>query len=1070
MPPSKRRKIAPAETNSADWDAVFDPITLRRHSYTVAWICALHIELAAGQAMLDEVHDELPGCAADDNTYILGTVSGHNVVIACLPTNQYGTVNATNVITNMKRTFPSIRAGLMVGIGGGAPSMADIRLGDVVVGVRVMQSDLGKLVTGGRIERTAVPRIPQQQLGTVVSTLRSNHEMRPSRIPAIIRERMKDNPSYGFPASPDWLFEASYNHDQPIPDCEGCDSSRLVPRCTWSTEDPVIHYGGIASGNQVVRDGVERDKIAQEINVLCFEMEAAGLMDSLPCLPIRGICDYSDSHKNKKWQRYAAAAAAAYARELLHVFPKEEKSLYSLHYDNDLSRTIHQQRLLSSLRFEQLHSRREAIAGTHSRTCEWFLGHQIYKTWLSPSKMGEHNGFLWISGKPGAGKSTLMKYLYSKSKGLGDNKSLVASFFFNARGRHVEKSILGMYRSLIVQLLDGFQDLQKLLDNSEFDSFLVEGWPLDQLKRLFQRAVSRLGTRSFTCFIDALDECNELDILDMVQFFEEMAENAVASGLSFRICFSSRHYPYIDIRRALRLTLEDQKGHDEDLANYVEGRLRIKGPALEELRCEILAKAAGVFLWVVLVVGILNTEERRGRLGMKRRLTELPGSLSHLFKDMLLRDNDNMEDLLLCILWTLYPQRPLGPEEYYHALWIGLSQKKLVDPNIPDITDLHSIERYIVSSSKGLAELTKYAPRKVQFIHESVRDFLLKDKGILELWPDLGQNWEESAHERLKQCCSDYLKHFAIHQNNYDPEFNYADYVLLQYSSLNLLYHANVAANSIPQNTFLSRFSLSEWIMARSYSGGHLGSDEYNSETNILYILAHQGLANLVSTRLQDFPRLEIYGMQYRYPLFAALANEYKKTVEAMISSPCVIDASEIAESLTYGQEFINKSGSLNLLSWAAFEGQTDIAQLLLQRGCLVDDRDGGNFTPLERALEQNHIKTAELLLKHGADPQKCSLASVIKIGNIKSVQFLLDNGLDPNIMGARDDDLPLTTAIWNGQDKVIKMLLERGASPDTPGRFDRTPRSEAKQLNLVDVLQTFGEEGKGLNLSTLNI
>jgi nucleoside phosphorylase len=73
----------------------------------------------------------------------------------------------------------------------------------------------------------------------------------------------------------------------------------------------MVHYGTVASGNQVMRDGVTRDKISSGLGgVLCFEMEAAGLMNSFPCLVIRGICDYADSHKNKRWQAYAAATAA----------------------------------------------------------------------------------------------------------------------------------------------------------------------------------------------------------------------------------------------------------------------------------------------------------------------------------------------------------------------------------------------------------------------------------------------------------------------------------------------------------------------------------------------------------------------------------------------------------------------------------------------------------------------------------------------------------------------------------------------------------------------------------------
>jgi nucleoside phosphorylase len=66
-----------------------------------------------------------------------------------------------------------------------------------------------------------------------------------------------------------------------------------------------------------MKDATVRDKLAKESNVLCFEMAAAGLMNHFPCLVVRGICDYSDTHKNKQWQGYAAMAAAAYAKDLL---------------------------------------------------------------------------------------------------------------------------------------------------------------------------------------------------------------------------------------------------------------------------------------------------------------------------------------------------------------------------------------------------------------------------------------------------------------------------------------------------------------------------------------------------------------------------------------------------------------------------------------------------------------------------------------------------------------------------------------------------------------------------------
>lgn len=317
--PPKRRKLAHhGPDDDIRWSR--DGLLLSRDQYTIAWICALPIEMAAAQAMLDEVHKDLPRLMNDTNAYKLGSIENHNIVIACLPKARYGTNNASNVVTNLVRTFSSIRLGLMVGIGGGAPGPADIRLGDVVVGTFVTQYDLGKVIGDGQIQHTATPKIPDQLLSTAVSSLQAKHERNVGQVPSILRDRFEGLAGYGRPSSADCLFLSTYDHIFTVtPGCNECDHSKLVSRSWRSTYDPLIHYGGIASGNQVMRSATQRDRIARQLGVICFEMEAAGLMDILPCLPIRGICDYSDSHKNKEWQRYAAAAAAAYARELLTV-------------------------------------------------------------------------------------------------------------------------------------------------------------------------------------------------------------------------------------------------------------------------------------------------------------------------------------------------------------------------------------------------------------------------------------------------------------------------------------------------------------------------------------------------------------------------------------------------------------------------------------------------------------------------------------------------------------------------------------------------------------------------------
>jgi nucleoside phosphorylase len=285
-------------------------------------------------AMLDEEHPALSQPPQDNNTYTLGRIGEHNVVIACLPAGQTGNNSAATVASQMRYSFMSIRFGLIVGIGGGVPSEEhDIRLGDVVVSSPgkhsggVIQYDFGRTVADGRFVHNGSLNAPPTFLLTAVSTLKARRNLRGHHLPhylsAACAPRLRSNYTYQG-AENDMLFKAEYHHISDNASCDQCDKGMLVSRPTRDETVPEIHYGTIASGNQVMRHGKTRERLRRESNVLCFEMEAAGLMNNFPCLVIRGICDYADSHKNKRWQEYAAATAAAYAKELLCVMPGDQ--------------------------------------------------------------------------------------------------------------------------------------------------------------------------------------------------------------------------------------------------------------------------------------------------------------------------------------------------------------------------------------------------------------------------------------------------------------------------------------------------------------------------------------------------------------------------------------------------------------------------------------------------------------------------------------------------------------------------------------------------------------------------
>jgi nucleoside phosphorylase len=304
-----------------------------RVDYPIGVVCALAVEKAAFVAMLDEIHEAPPTPKDDENSYTFGRIGYHNIVAACLPAGITGNNSAATVAKDMLRSFP-IKIGLMVGVGGGVWSQKmDIRLGDVVISQPegsfggVVQWDFGKMEAGG-FKRTGSLNKPPRPLLNALQDIKVKHMLEGDSLADNLSRMAQKNPRLTRTflyqgAEHDLLYASTYNHGG-AETCDKCDIGQIIERPLRLTSDPQTHYGNIASGNKVVKNAPFRDLVARELGVLCFEMEAAGLMDSFPCLVIRGICDYTDSHKNKRWQPYAAATAAAYAKELLGVLKKQE--------------------------------------------------------------------------------------------------------------------------------------------------------------------------------------------------------------------------------------------------------------------------------------------------------------------------------------------------------------------------------------------------------------------------------------------------------------------------------------------------------------------------------------------------------------------------------------------------------------------------------------------------------------------------------------------------------------------------------------------------------------------------
>ena len=628
----------------------------------------------------------------------------------------------------------------------------------------------------------------------------------------------------------------------------------------------------------------------------------------------------------------------------------------------------HRQKLMESLRYHAIDARYATIKTAHTRTCRWLLKKPEYQAWLDTNKTLDHHGFLWIRGKPGSGKSTLMKFAVGNARKVM-SETLVISFFFNARGEDLEKSTQGMYQSLLFQILKAIPDLHKVLDR--FGLPVLQGefyrWEEDDLQSLFATAIQNLGQHRLTCFIDALDECEEGQIRDLVAFLEQLGQLAISSQINFHVCLSSRHYPYISIRNGIQMTLEGQEGHDEDIARYLSSELKAgRGKQFEAIKEEILKRSSGIFLWVALVVQILNKEYDHGRVhALWRRLREIPDGLDKLFEEILTRDQENMEELVLCLQWILYAKHPLKREEIYHAILSGTDPDVLSVSNFEEIT-AEDMERFILSCSKGLAETTKLKAQTVQFIHESVRDYLLGKNGFNKLKVELGVGLSQ---DRLKQGC---YKYMAIDTSEYLPpgmtlpvasseearglrELVSRKLPFLEYAVHNVLYHADIAdGQCISQKVFVATFAPKKWIMLDNLFEKYQVR-RHTPNASLLYIFAEKNFSNLVQIQLEsdlnpNSARERLENERYATPLTAALANVNvnEKLIRALLAlvprksdyggihgdqSDCESERSRAAvRTIVEERPNLSPRRGETLLGWAASNGHEAVFSLLLSK------------------------------------------------------------------------------------------------------------------------------------------
>jgi ankyrin repeat protein/nucleoside phosphorylase len=1115
---------------------------LSHADYTVACVCPLAVELAPPRAMLDSIHEDLPA-HRNHNAYVLGELGKHNIVIVVLSGigNNHSGIAATQVLND----FPSIRFVLLVGIGGGVPSPGvqdtnSVRLGDIVVGQPtdttggVIQFDRGKRLDGDYFERTGCLDKPQAFLTATVEKLKAKHWQEGNKITEFIADMTTRNQNmetlYTFPGpEQDQLFESDYHHESGET-CQHCDLRRTRHRQERPDSSVKVHYGIIGSSNSVVKSAVERDSLRERYNILCVEMEAAGLMDAFSsCLVIRGICDYSDSHKNKQWQPFAAAAAAAYAKEFLLTIPALQQSTVHIplrtspgHYsesslvtnNNEMPLDQSQTRssveaatyntLLDSLPFERMNSRLLNIARALSQTCQWIFEDETFKTWITRGKLDNHHGFLWIKGKPGSGKSTIMVELMNTLKKT-QSGNVILSYFFNARApNYLEKSSIGMYRSLVHQLLRACPHVHAHFTElfaSKAQGSIVDEWSPVELQGFLTDVIDSLGDCPVDILIDALDEGDENDVREMVAFLEDLCSRAVTHGTSLRICLSSRHYPHISIRRGLHLILEHQDGQREDIDFYIRLKLVDDGQGkMEPLRQKLRQKSSFVFLWVVLVIPMLNKLHDRGQLtAMEKCLEDIPDTLDGLFDKILARNSEDIDASVMLLQWILFAMRPLSPTELYLAIQSGLAPSSTQEESIPSD---ESLKLYLLNCSRGLTEVTKSNPPVIQFIHESVRDFLIRDNGLAKINPTLSCNFDGLCHEQLSKACLRYFDQCLPPHQNYQrravpvckekaatvrKRFPFSDYVIAYMFS-----HANIAEGSgIRHRLLLSRFQdnisadLLKWVQYRN-TFERFQVRRYTAEVQLLYILSENDLlhlarllleakvdVNLVGQRygnayqaacvkghvemakllLENGTDITAEGGEYEHALFAAIHKTHEPIIQSLLRPGLSLSDDTLTQGL-----FL----AIDRRNWHALE-------ILLKGGASPNCVNPSAETPLCLVVYADEFEAANLLLQNGADVNAYSpshanaLQAAIDCESVQMVQLLIENGADVN---AHNDirGSALQAAIAQDSVQMVQLLIEDGADVNAHDGFYGNALQTAVARDQRLIVQLLIEKGADVN------
>ncbi|KAE8374950.1 ankyrin repeat-containing domain protein [Aspergillus bertholletiae] len=1023
-----------------------------RDEYTVGWICSIRKEYVAARCFLDEIFTK--GCELpidDNNDYTFGRLGSHLVVIAVLPNGVYGTCSAATVARDMLRSFQNIEIGLLVGIGGGAPSQShDIRLGDVVVSTPcnnaggVIQYDFGKRIQNKSFQDTGFVNMPPPHLLTAMNGLQAKYDGEGCRLEKSIanvlttqkilqEEYQRPHPCTDKLYKSEFVRAQSDKVDSARPKCvllimkclrrilpsllssllrlgTDCDESvsNLVvrPPRTVTEGNPMIHYGLIASGNQLMKDALVRDRLAADKGVLCFEMEAAGVMNHFPCLVIRGICDYSDTHKNDQWQGYAAMVAAAYARDLLdHILPRQIRAGAERSREDEAIRKYFSGKDYSL-------QQKDYFDKWQKGTGEWLIKSKEFQNW-----MGQDSQTLFCPGIPGAGKTFVVSFVIdylcqNYQRGLDMNVG-IAYVYFEWKEPQISRhdlllSLLSLLiRPSIPEAVRRFYKQHKkraTLPSSED----IMGMLISVIE----------GYKKTFIIVDALDECNgsvgsQSEVLATLFSLQDKTRA--------NLFVTSRHIRTIETKFQQRgsIILEIH-ARDEDIRRYLDGHAAqlpnfvLENPEWEKKIKQAIIKAAdGMFLLAYLHLRSLEptvtVSEIKKILKMLPKVSDAYKQAYSRIKDRIRQQSTSRRELAARIIsWIFRSRRPLRILELQHALAATENSSTIDLDSIPTIEVIVDVCAGLVTAdqSRGI----------VRLVHYTAQEY------IDRYW----REWIPDADLNIVKTCMTYLSYDNFEKGpttsvkEYWQRLN--DSPFYEYVARYWGFHAKEVYLEAKQS--ISRFlrhgpALASAVQILLEENPIFGPLKNLEGIIGLHIAAYFGINQEVMDFLKDTPCTDTVDSAGRTAAHWAVMGEQVRTVEILLLKGFSVTATDIEMK--------------SVLHYAASKGNGVMTRLLLSKGATTEIRDIDEQTPLLAAADKLGIAATKELLDAGAfvnavngmGQNALHLAVLAaKDQSAHLAELLLSRGIDASVCDI-ENMTPLHYAVATGNRQVADILLQ---------------------------------------------